>query len=268
MDFNDQRFGKKDAYNGDLMEALQEIHPFPIPEDALLLGQVTRVVGRKNIEASIELLKGINEKRGDKKTFLVITGEESIGDKRPYKKELSELAKRLGVSEQVVWAADIVKPTRRSRDEGNKKVYSLSDFYAHLAERGMMTYPSTYEGFGNAFVEAVLAKVPIIANNYEPIFWEELGQYGFDVVQMWAGKASPSVIEETHLYLKTIEEKDSGVKEMVERNFQIGKKHFSYERAGEIIRGAISEAVEMANTQKSANLSLPCHSSYTQLQTD
>lgn len=44
-----------------------------------------------------------------------------------------------------------------------KNLYRLWDVYPHAE---VVTYPSVYEGFGNAFVETVYFKKPIVVNNY------------------------------------------------------------------------------------------------------
>jgi hypothetical protein len=52
-----------------------------------------------------------------------------------------------------------VGETRQLDSEG-QKVYTLWDLYPHAA---LVTYPSLYEGFGNAFLEAVYFRVPLLA---------------------------------------------------------------------------------------------------------
>lgn len=245
MDFDDVNYGKLDKYNGDLLQELG------IREDALLLGQVTRIVERKNIEASIALLKKLNKIRGDRRVVLVITGEESIGDVSHYKKRLEAKVERYIKrgwinKDQVVWASERIKP-ERGKNDSNQKLYSLSDFYAHLSKQGAMTYPSTYEGFGNAFIEAVLARVPIITNNYKPVYWPEIGSKGFKTVQMEDGRATSAVAQQTHELLLGIENEEKWVQDDKEHNWNLGKKTLSFDVAAEVIAAAISASAEMAN---------------------
>ena len=61
---------------------------------------------------------------------------------------LEQLAKRRGGYEIV---ADRVGEVRQ-RDSEGRKVYTLWDLYHHA---DFVTYPSTYEGFGNALLEAI-----------------------------------------------------------------------------------------------------------------
>ncbi len=60
------------------------------------------------------------------------------------------------------------------------KVYSLWDSYV-LAD--VVTYPSTWEGWGNQYIEAVFAKLPVLIWEY-PVWQTDLGPAGFEVVSL------------------------------------------------------------------------------------
>ena len=47
----------------------------------------------------------------------------------------------------------------------------------------MVTYPSLYEGFGNAFLEAVYFHKPILVNRYS-VYIVDIEPKGFEVVAM------------------------------------------------------------------------------------
>jgi glycosyltransferase involved in cell wall biosynthesis len=57
---------------------------------------------------------------------------------------------------------------------------SLWELYAHA---DFITYPSLYEGFGNAFLEAVYFKKPLLINRYA-IFVRDIEPKGFDLIVM------------------------------------------------------------------------------------
>ena len=46
-------------------------------------------------------------------------------------------------------------------DVNRKDLYTLRDVYPHA---DFITYPSLYEGFGNAFLEAIYFKKPLLIN--------------------------------------------------------------------------------------------------------
>ena len=103
-----------------------------------------------------------------------------------------------------------------------KKRYSLSDAYARAVA---CTYFSTYEGFGNAFVEALLAKRPIFVNNYKPVFWPDIGSKGFECVMLEDNELTDEAVGRIDEVLR-----DQKLQtEIAEHNFELGRKHFSYE---------------------------------------
>ena len=60
-----------------------------------------------------------------------------------------------------------------------RKYYSLSDAYPHA---DLVTYPSLIEGFGNAFLEALYYRKPIVVNNYA-IYATDIRPKGFKVIE-------------------------------------------------------------------------------------
>lgn len=101
------------------------------------------------------------------------------------------------------------------------RVYNHSDAYSAATA---CTFFSKYEGFGNAFVEAVSAKKPIFVNNYEPVFWQDIGKKRFKTVIIENGNLTQAAVEEIKkiLYDKKLS------RDIANHNFKLGKKHFSY----------------------------------------
>src|SRR4030065_1887589 len=67
---------------------------------------------------------------------------------------------------------------QRRLDEEGRKVYSLADVYSQAE---LVTYPSTVEGFGNAFLETIYHRRPIVISTYE-IFKTDIQPKGFRVI--------------------------------------------------------------------------------------
>lgn len=218
----DITFGQINDYNKDLREDLG------LCKDDILLFQITRIVRRKGIEAAIKLLEMLN----NNKIKLIITGNYADDAGSAYYNELVELIHELKLSKQVQFAYHTFSNKGHS-STGHEKAYSLSDAYAHARA---CTYFSTYEGFGNAFVEAVLAKRPIFVNNYKPVYWPDIGSKGFKAVML-----EDNVI--TDKALKEIEEviyNDKLNKEIAEHNYALGKKYFSYDTLEEKLNELLS----------------------------
>ena len=210
MDFN-KPYGRKTSYNKTLLKDL-ELNRSDIP-----LFQVTRIVRRKGIETAIEVIHQLDDDR----IKLIITGSAADDARKGYYKELLIKIKEKKLEKHVVFSHRIILNNRGKGWRG-RKIYSLSDAYANAVA---CTFFSTYEGFGNAFIECILAKKPIFVNNYEPVFWPDIGSKGFKTVMLENNVITDNNLEEIKkvIYNKKLQ------KEIGEYNFEIGKKLFSYE---------------------------------------
>src|SRR6056297_3050149 len=203
MDFENPPDGK-DPYNNDVRKALG------IAEDELLILQPTRVVQRKGIEHAIELVARLNLP-----ATLVIS--HASGDEGyEYQTRVKEYAQLLGI--KAIFVDDIIDDYRGTTADG-RKIYSLQDVYPHA---NLVTYPSIIEGFGNAFLEAIYFRKPILVNNYS-IYSHDIKPLGFDVIEM-DNFISADTVRRTQELLDNPEE----VAEMVETNYALGLKYFSY----------------------------------------
>jgi glycosyltransferase involved in cell wall biosynthesis len=181
------------------------------PEDIIIL-QPTRIVQRKGIEHAINLVKEL----GDPRCKLVISHE--AGDEGfEYAEWLKDYAKSLGV-EIFLMATQVGDPWKKSGL--NEKLYSLWDVYPYA---NFITYPSLYEGFGNAFLEAIYFKKPLMINRYS-IFVRDIEPKGFDLVVMDGFLTKKEVRK-----VREILESEQRREEMVSRNYDIAKRHYSYE---------------------------------------
>ena len=209
MDF-DIPYGQRKPENDNLLRDLG------LDEGDIPLFQVTRIVSRKGIEVAIDLVNRLD----DKKVKLVITGNHNDDEGGKYYQKLISQIHDLGLVDQVVFGDHVIQNHSWKGHKGSVK-YSLSDAYAHA---NSCTYFSTYEGFGNAFVESVLAKTPIFVNNYEPVYLPDIGSKGFKTVML----TNNELTEDALNGMKEIIYNDKLNKEVAEYNFEIGKEHFSY----------------------------------------
>ncbi|MDR2363062.1 MAG: glycosyltransferase family 4 protein, partial [Spirochaetaceae bacterium] len=180
------------------------------PNETLFL-QPTRVVARKGIEHAIELAGRLK----DKKAKLLISHQER-DEGSDYFLRTMDYAALLGVD--VIVRPDIIGADRGITESGAKK-YSLWDCYLNA---DFVTYPSTYEGFGNAFLEAVWFKKPILVNRYS-IFQEDIEPLNFDVVVM-ENYVTPEIIETVRVILENPE----AITLMGAKNFELGRRFFSF----------------------------------------
>jgi glycosyltransferase involved in cell wall biosynthesis len=98
--------------------------------------------------------------------------------------------------------------------------YSIADIYKCA---DLVTYPTGYEGFGNAFLETIYYKKPIVVNRYS-IYVADIEPKGFDVIALDGFVTSKAIQKiEQVLHNKTYLHK------MVEKNYNVANQFFSYE---------------------------------------
>jgi len=227
MDF-DQPFGLLNQKN----ETLAEHMGFSNTD--LFLFQITRIVRRKGIESAIRLMHELN----DKKIKLIITGNYADDAGSAYYNELVNQIHELKLGEQVSFAYHLFHNKGLSNGNGEVR-FSLSDAYARATA---CTYFSTYEGFGNAFVEAVLARRPIFVNNYEPVYLPDIGSKGFRTVMIEHGELNDKAVRD----MAEIIYNPSLATEIAEYNFNLAKKYFSYHTLREKLEELIGAAMAAA----------------------
>lgn len=181
------------------------------PDDRIIL-QPTRVVPRKGIEHAIELVHRL----GDPRNRLVVSHE--AGDEGlVYRDELLAMAGETGVPLLFLEPGDASQPL-------------LGDLYHHA---DFVTFPSLYEGFGNALLEAVWFRKPVLVNRY-PVYRCDLEPCGFRFVTM-DGAVDEAVVGAVRERLADPER----TRVETEANAAIAREHFGYtvlrERVAELL---------------------------------
>ena len=92
-------------------------------------------------------------------------------------------------------------------------VYPYADF---------ITFPSLYEGFGNAFLEGIYFKKPILINRYAK-FVRDIEPLGFELAVM-DGYLSKKTVKNVVDLLESSRRR----KKVVDNNYQIAARHYSY----------------------------------------
>ena len=194
-----------DDYTSDVRQAIG------IADDELFVLQPTRVVKRKGIEHAIELVCRLGMK-----AKLVVSHD--AGDEGfDYQERLKEYADFLKVD--LIFASDIINEKRGSTNDG-RKIYTLNDVYPYA---DLVTYPSTFEGFGNAFLEALYFSKPVVVNTYS-IYTKDIKPKGFSVIEL-DGYVTRDAVEQT----KQVLADPKLCQEMVDHNYELGKRFFSYD---------------------------------------
>lgn len=196
-----------------------------VADDDILILQPTRIVARKGIEHTIELVRRLD----DPKVKLVLT-HSGNDEGENYLQRIRQYAEFLGV-ELII--ADVLIANERGTSACGSKQYSIWDVYPHA---DLVAYPSTYEGFGNAFLEAVYYRKPIFCNRYT-IFRADIEPCGFHTIAM-DGFLTDDVVEQVRHVLTN----DEYRAEMVERNYRAARQYYSFEIVEQELQSILNKA--------------------------
>ncbi len=181
-------------------------------EAGLLIVQPTRVVPRKGIELTIDLAGKV----GDPDAVVLITspaGDEGLD----YLISLERRAERAKVN--LRYAADRFAPDHEGRPIG--PAHSLTEAYVAA---DLIAYPSLYEGFGNALLEAVFFGKPVFVNRY-PVYEADIRPLGFRFVEI-----DGVVTDATAAAVRALLADPAQIEADAEHNFAIGQAHLGYDR--------------------------------------
>lgn len=239
-----------DDYNYDFNKSLG------LSQKDIIILQATRIVSRKGIELAIDLVKelaqpenlllikerGFYDKREiDEKSKVVLVLPNLIEDME-YFKLLKEKIKKEKVD--AIFVSDIVDTKRKMKN--NRKIYSLWDTYLFA---DLVTYPSLYEGWGNQFLEAIKAKLPIIIYEYE-VFKTDIKPNGFRVISLGdklKGKDVQGLYKIDSSLIKRATKEAIRVltdlpyrKKIVEYNFNLGRRLYSMQALREYLESIVN----------------------------
>ncbi len=205
-----------DEYNASLKADLG------LADGDLLFLQPTRIIARKGIEHAIELASRLRDRR-----VKLLVSHQERDEGSDYYRRIVDYAALLGV--ELLAGSPLLGIERGLTPEG-RKVYDLWDCYANA---DFVTYPSTFEGFGNAFLEALFFRKPMMVNRYS-IFESDIEPIGFEAAFI-DNYVTEATVEEVRRLLDDRAWRDA----IADRNFELGKKYFSYELLEERLKYVI-----------------------------
>jgi glycosyltransferase involved in cell wall biosynthesis len=194
-----------DGYAADLREEIG------LAPDDLFILQPTRIVPRKGIEHAVKLVSMLRNPR-----CKLVVSHDAGDEGHEYKHMIEELAHEEGVD--IRFIGDRVSEVRQ-RDAEGRKLYTLWDLYPHA---DLVTYPSTYEGFGNALLEAVYFRKPVVINRYN-IFIEDIEPKGFQlaVIDGFITREAVAMVE------RLLADSDYRAR-LVDHNYAVARRYYSY----------------------------------------
>ncbi len=131
-------------------------------EDDILVVQPTRIVPRKRIEDSVNLLVRFCERYPQFKDRIhyIISLYQGDEPNENYIEQIRSQADAAGIPFHMI--SDRVASARSTTSDG-RPVYTNRDV---LANADLVTYLPIWEGFGNALLEAIAARVPVVTTTY------------------------------------------------------------------------------------------------------
>ncbi len=241
FDFDNSNW-ELDDYNRDFK------HQVGIGENDIVFLQATRIVARKGIELAIDLIalmqKQLPEWRGktlyngkiinDHSQFVLVLA--GMNEEDEYFLKLKRKAEQLNV--KILFINQHIEHSRCEVD--GKKRYSLWDAYVHA---DIVTYPSWLEGWGNQFLEGLVANVPQVVFRY-PVYDTDIAQYGFNIIDLgnelkWDNNKFAVIpqaqldaaAQQTQTYLFDADLREKSMAE----NYTIGQSKLSYRALGQIL---------------------------------
>jgi glycosyltransferase involved in cell wall biosynthesis len=186
-----------------------------------LILQPTRVIQRKGIEHAIELTRRLGL------PAILVISHAADDEGNEYSHRVREFAELLGV--HVRFESEIVTVERGTTPDG-RPTYTLADVYP---QADLVTYPSSIEGFGNAFLEAVYFHRPIVVNRYS-VYETDIKPRGFRVVEIENYVTEAAVRDARRLL-----EEPGLAEDWAHTNYELARRHFSFavldQRLGELL---------------------------------
>jgi len=184
--------------------------------------QPTRVIPRKGIELAIDLLAELDDPRN----VLVIThaaGDEGLDYLRALERRARERAVDLRLVDHLVAAMRGPGPDGVHR-------FALWDTYP---QADMVTYPSLYEGFGNALLETIRFTKAALVNRY-PVYAADIAPKGFRFVEI-DGAVTHQAVE---AFARLLD--DPGRRAaMAGHNLRLAREHFGLPTLRRLLEGEL-----------------------------
>ncbi len=212
---------------------------FGLKEDDILIVQPTRIIRRKRIEDSLELVGKLMQKYPDlgRKVHYIVSlyqGDESDVN---YIEEIKNLARKKDIPLHLI--SKRVSSVRRVNNNG-ERIYTNRDV---LANADIVTYLPVWEGFGNALLETISAKKPLVTTTYL-VYKTDIKVTGLKNVEIRDlydkdGKLliPDQAVDEIYYLLTHPKEKE----EITNKNFIIAQKEFSFDTLRTSLKNVLSD---------------------------
>ncbi|MEE8441596.1 MAG: glycosyltransferase, partial [Spirochaetia bacterium] len=193
-------------------------------DDDILVVQPTRIVPRKRIEDSVSLLGRLIMQYPEfrDRIHYIISLYQGDEPNPNYIEQIQEQAESSGVRLHLI--SDRVA-SARGVDSAGRRLFTNRDVLVHA---DLVTYLPVWEGFGNALLEALAARAPVVTTTYL-VYKTDIMPSGIENIEIrdryddTGNLVIPDTVLESIHYLLTHPEYR---RDLAERNFQIAKTEF------------------------------------------
>jgi glycosyltransferase involved in cell wall biosynthesis len=252
------------SYAAHILKTLKRVHPEIIPncedfdkpvilddyngmfrsdfgfrEDDILIVQPTRIVRRKRLEDSLELVSRLISRHPslrDRVQFIVSLYQGDEPDKS-YIEEVRRFSEIKGIPLHLI--SDRIAAVRSENPEG-EKLYTNRDV---LANANLVTYLPVWEGFGNALVETIAARIPLVITTYL-VYKTDIMGIGLNNIEIRDNYDREGrliipdhALDDIYHFLTHPDERRA----MTESNFEIASHCFGYDTLRTKLKGVLSD---------------------------
>jgi len=196
-------------------------------KDDILFVQPTRIVPRKRIEDSVRLVGKYIRKYPEVKDQVKFIISLYQGDEMDasYIQVIKNLADKESVELHLI--SDRVSSVRTISEKG-ERLYTSRDV---LINANLAIYLPKWEGFGNAFLEAVSCRIPVVISTYL-VYKTDIKGAGFENIEIRDNydedgllNIPESVLTDMHYILNNPEKR----MQITDKNFETGIREFGFE---------------------------------------
>ena len=190
----------------------------------ILIVQPTRIVRRKRIEDSIALVGRLIRKYPEleDRVHYIISLYQGDEPDKDYIRIIREMAAELGIPLHLI--SHRVSSVRGLDDEG-RRLYTNRDV---LVNADMVTYLPIWEGFGNALLEAMAARVPVVTTTYL-VYKTDIKPTGVENIELRARYDESGMLvipDEAADQMYHLLTHPESRREVVEKNFTLAREDF------------------------------------------